>query len=100
MIGPRQIKIDMRYVVETMLRRIVRSHCCRRCGELVEMVTAREAANLADTSVRSIYRSAEVGRIHYVTARDGSLLICSNSLKQSEAVTQEFRISSLEQRPA
>ena len=92
MITPRQIKIDMRYAVQTILLRIARSQWCRRCNDLVEMVSAREAANLADATVRSIYRAAESGRIHYATARDGSLLVCRNSIQLNEAVTEEFRI--------
>jgi len=92
MITPRQIKIDMRYAVQTILLRIARSQWCRRCNDLVEMVSAREAANLADATVRSIYRAAESGTIHYATARDGSLLVCRNSIQLNEAVTEEFRI--------
>ena len=92
MIAQRQLKIDMRYAVQTILLRIARSQWCRRCNDLVEMVSAREAANLADATVRSIYRAAESGRIHYSTARDGSLLVCRHSLQLNEAVTEEFRI--------
>ena len=91
----REIKIDMRTAVQAILRRIARSRLCGRCGDVVEMITAREAANLADATLRSIYRWAEADRVHYATTRDGSLLICSNSLPQNEAVTQEFRIPSL-----
>jgi len=92
MIAQRQIKIDMRYAVQTILRRIARSQWCRRCNGLVEMVTAREAAaSLADATVRSIYRAAESGRIHYVVARDGSLLVCRDSLQLNEAVTEKFQ---------
>ena len=93
MIAQRQIKIDLRYAVQTILLRIARSQWCRRCNGLVEMVTAREAASsLADATVPSIFRMAKSGSVHYVTARDGSLLICRNSLQLNEAVTEEFRI--------
>src|SRR6266576_5287646 len=92
--GQQQLKIDMRYAVQTLLLRIARSQWCRRCNCLVEMVTAREAASsLACATVRSIYHAAESGRIHHVTAGDGSLLICRNSLQPNEAVTEEFRCS-------
>ena len=93
MIAQRQIKMDMRYAVETILLRIARSQWCRQCNGLVEMVTAREAAaSLGDVTLHSIYRAAESGRMHYVTARDGSLLVCRNSLQRNEAITEEFRI--------
>lgn len=91
MIAQQTIKIDLRYAVQTILLRIARSQWCRRCNNLVEMVTAREAAeSLVDATVQSIYRAAELGRIHYSTAGDGSLLVCRNSLQLHEAVTEEF----------
>ena len=93
MIAQRQIKIDMRYAVQTILLRIARSQWCRQCNGLVEMVTAREAAaSLVDATVRSIHQAAESGRIHCMAARDGSLLVCRNSLQLNEAITEEFRI--------
>ena len=93
MIAQRQIKMDMRYAVQTILLRIARSQWCRQCNDLVEMVSAREAAaNLVDATVRSVHQAAESGRIHCMAARDGSLLVCRNSLQRNEAITEEFRI--------
>ena len=95
MIAQPQLKIDMRHAVEAILLRIARSQWCRECDCLVEMVTAGEAANLTNTSTRSIYRAAELERVHYLTIPDGSLLICRNSLQLSEAVTEELCVRNL-----
>jgi len=91
MIAQQQIKVDMRYVVERMLRRLARWQWCRRCHQVVEMVPAYEAAagSAAATMLR-VYRAVKSGVMHGLPGRDGSLLICRNSLSRNEAVTEEF----------
>lgn len=88
MIAQRQIKIDLRYAVQALLLSIARSQWCRECNCLAEMVTIGEAA----ASLHSSRRAAKSGRLHYLTARDGSLLICRNSLTINQAVTEEFPV--------
>lgn len=85
-----QVRVDMRCVVEAILRRLTRSQWCCRCGALAEMLTAREAANLTDTSLRIIYRWAETGRVHALSSRDGALVVCANSLPENEGATREL----------
>ena len=53
---------------------------CETCGEVVDLVTADEAARLAQVSVRAIYRWVEGGYLHFIEAADGALFICVNSL--------------------
>ena len=53
---------------------------CERCGSEVRMLTPDEAAVLARTSVRVIYRRIEAERLHFVETDDGWILICLNSL--------------------
>lgn len=53
---------------------------CERCGEEVRMVTPEQAATLAGTLPRAIYRRVESGDVHFVETRVGTLLICSGSL--------------------
>jgi hypothetical protein len=89
MIAP-QVKIDMRRGVEAILRRLARSQWCRRCGALAEMITAREAASLTDTSLRIIYHWAELGRVHWLSSHEGALVVCANSLPGNEGATREL----------
>ena len=86
-----QITIDMRCAVRNILRRIALSRYCHRCHLFVEMATAREAAaRLQCVNVRNVYRAAESGRLHHASDRDGSLLICRNSLRQNAAAAEQL----------
>ena len=53
---------------------------CERCGSEVRRLTPDEAAALARTSVRAIYRKLEAERLHFKETDDGWILICLNSL--------------------
>ena len=53
---------------------------CEICDEVVSLVTADEAAALARTSTRAIYRFIEARKLHFIEPVEGSLLICLNSL--------------------
>jgi len=53
---------------------------CDRCGTEVWMVTTNEAAAIARTDARAIFRGVEAGEIHFVESESGTLLVCSNSL--------------------
>ncbi|MGH9901185.1 MAG: hypothetical protein ACRD68_05015 [Pyrinomonadaceae bacterium] len=53
---------------------------CERCGGRVRMVTPEQAAALAGTRPRAIYRRVESGDLHFVETGAGALLICSGSL--------------------
>jgi len=44
------------------------------------MVAPEEAAALARTSTRTIYRWVEAGLLHYVETPGGGLLVCIHSL--------------------
>jgi hypothetical protein len=95
----KQVKIDMRRGVEAILLRLARSQWCRRCGALAEMITARDAANLSDTSLRIIYHWAEAGRVHWRSSPEGALVVCANSLPLNEAVTMELDLRVAEGKP-
>jgi hypothetical protein len=56
---------------------------CDACGAVVRLVTADDAAALAGTSAREIYRLVEARKIHFIETAQGSLLICLNSLCDS-----------------
>jgi len=55
---------------------------CETCGATVEMVTAEQAAALAEVSTRAIYRQVESGQIHFTETADGQLFVCLNSLSK------------------
>jgi len=54
---------------------------CEQCGADVLMVTPNEAAMLARTNARAIFRGVEAGEIHSFETDGGALLVCSNSLR-------------------
>jgi hypothetical protein len=53
---------------------------CEICGTHVSMATARQAAEMLQTSEAVIYRLAENGKLHFSTTTEGMLLICYDSL--------------------
>src|SRR5438874_2055025 len=59
--------------------RLVQVDWCASCNDLVEMISASDAAEVADASVRAIYRWAEARRIHHKLTPERSLLICLKS---------------------
>ena len=52
---------------------------CAQCRD-APMVAPEEAAALARTSTRTIYRWVEAGLLHYVETTGGRLLVCLDSL--------------------
>ena len=65
---------------------------CASCSALVEMISAREAAEMADASVRVIYCWAEARTIHYQLTPERSLLICVRSLPLNECATRRLAL--------
>lgn len=51
---------------------------CAECN--AQMITAEDAATIAGTCMRTIYRSIEAGTIHYVETSAGTVLVCLASL--------------------
>ena len=45
------------------------------------MVTPNEAAFIAGTDARAIFRSVESGQVHFIDTANGTLLICKKSLE-------------------
>jgi hypothetical protein len=75
--------------VETYERLIIkqggkREIPCVRCGEIVQMLKPEEAAVLLSQSVRAIYRWVESDKLHFAETPDGLLLICVNSLLNTD----------------
>ena len=55
---------------------------CDQCRADVLLVTPNEAAELAGTDARTIFRSVESGKVHFTEAGKGGLLICAQSLAE------------------
>jgi len=53
---------------------------CDQCSADVPLVTPNEAAALAGTDARTIFRSVESGEVHFIETGKGALLICAQSL--------------------
>ena len=53
---------------------------CAACDEAVQVVTAEDAAVVADRSMAAICRDIEAAHLHAVEAGDGPRLVCLNSL--------------------
>jgi excisionase family DNA binding protein len=56
---------------------------CDECAEHAPMLSPEEAANLTGLTARTIYRRVDDGRMHFTETADGLLLICRNSLHES-----------------
>ena len=72
------VERDQILVIKRLDNREPRS--CSECGELARMVSVDEAASIAGSTARAIYRQVETGQIHFSETTDGLLLICLNSL--------------------
>jgi len=53
---------------------------CDQCRADVPLVTPNEAAGLAGTDARAIFRRVESGEVHFIETGEGALLICAKSL--------------------
>jgi hypothetical protein len=79
------IETERIFVIRT--RRAQRRAMCEACGEVVRLVTAEEAAALAHLSTRAVYRLVEAGTLHFIERAGESVLICLNSLGDSQLGT-------------
>jgi len=58
---------------------------CDQCGVEVLMVTPNEAATIARTDARAIFRGLEAGEIHFIESERGALMICAKSIRAIES---------------
>jgi hypothetical protein len=55
------------------------------------MVTIDQSAVLARVTSREIYREVEAGMLHFIETTEGSLLICLNSLNDSNLQSERTK---------
>jgi hypothetical protein len=53
------------------------------CCAGVHLISAEAAALLSSVQVRTVYRWADLGKIHFAETPQGLLLVCPNSLGRS-----------------
>ncbi|MFL6228313.1 MAG: hypothetical protein ACJ741_06005 [Pyrinomonadaceae bacterium] len=79
-----EITVEMHRLLLVGGRRVSAVGWCAGCGARARLLTAEEAARLSRVTPRDIYRRVETGQLHFIEAQDGLLLICQNSLGQTE----------------
>ena len=76
-----EINIQMERLVIVRSRRSTNMVAwCDGCARLTRMLTVDEAATVARTTSRDIYRRVEADQLHFMETPEGSLFICLNSL--------------------
>ena len=76
-----EIKIQMERLVIVRPRRSTNMiEWCEACAGLTRMLTVDEAAAVARSTSRDIYRRVEAGELHFMETPEGSLLICLDSI--------------------
>ena len=77
---PREIVFEASRTIDYPGRSQRRMQWCPSCGAHVQMVTAFDAAGLAEVSPYIIQGWAVTGRLHHGATPEGTLLICLKSL--------------------
>lgn len=83
-------KIEKVITIETRRQIWIRSHrktCvawCAACGSETLLLPPEQAAILSGTTQREIFRQIESGKLHFIEALEGALLICSKALELSQ----------------
>lgn len=76
-----EIIVEQQRSLSISTRRISAVGWCAPCGQKVQMVTAEDAAQIAQVNARTIYRRTESGQLHFIESQEGILLICTRSLR-------------------
>ena len=76
-----EIIVEQHRFLSVSTRRISAVAWCATCGQKVQMVTAEDAARIANVTARTIYRRTETGQLHFIESQEGLLLICTRSLR-------------------
>ena len=76
-----EIIVEQHRFLRVSTRRISAVAWCVTCAQKVQMVTAEDAAQIANVTARTIYRLAETGQLHFIESQEGLLLICTGSLR-------------------
>lgn len=75
-----EITVETTRVLLAERRSVAVTAWCASCEGRVRMLTPEEAARLARTSARAIYRRVEEEKLHFAETEEGDLLICRDSL--------------------
>ena len=86
----REIIVERERSVTLKIKRNSGATLCDRCGANSRFITVDEAALLAQTNSRSIFRLVETGTLHSLETREGWLLVCPASLSAMKNHITEF----------
>jgi len=78
-----EIMVETRRVTVLRRPRAARRIWCLDCAEIVQALSAEEAAAALSLSLRAIYRQVEAGRFHVTESPTEPLRICLNSFLQA-----------------
>jgi excisionase family DNA binding protein len=78
------IETEERVLLRAIANRRAYTTWCTGCGKQVEMVTPEHAAEIADVTLRTIYRWIDAGNIHFVE-NGGQVLVCLPALSSCAA---------------
>jgi len=79
----RKITVETRQLLVIHKPKGITYAWCVACAGQVEMISAEQAAVIADVSLRAICRWVDAERLHFKEDANGMLSICLNSLLQS-----------------
>jgi hypothetical protein len=71
-----------------LMRRSIRAWC-GPCNAEVLMLTPDEAASLAQSTARDIYRRVEADELHSIETDEGNVRVCVNSLGGTAVATRQ-----------
>jgi hypothetical protein len=75
-----EITLERERLLVVERREVSITDWCGACGSRVRMVIPDEAARLAGTTARWVYRLVETGQLHFFEGPDLGLLVCFESL--------------------
>ena len=77
-----EITVERHQRVVIRKRHPTRVAWCEGCASFAPMLTPDEAAALAGTTARDIYRRVEAGELHFHETEGGRVLVCATSLSR------------------
>ncbi len=86
----REIVVERERSVTFKIKRNSGETICDRCGTSSPFIRVDEAALVAQTNSRSIFRLVETGTLHSLETREGWLLVCPTSLSAIKNQISEF----------
>ena len=75
-----KLTVESEHLMIIRRRRAPSREWCPTCGDIVNAVTAEEAAALLRVSPLAVYGMLNAEKLHFIEANEILLLVCSNSV--------------------